>query len=199
MPRRRTILTVCLLLVAGAIVNIAAAWVLVGRPAAPRRERVEFFNGEEGVDLVQHEVGWPRDWPAPDLLLANSVLGRKTSVARVDKDDVFRVQAGWPLHSVRFDGIKRSLENWQPTSASLEAPAILRRNGWFTRPHDRLPLTPLHAGFAINTLFYAAILALPMSVFPVRRRLRARRGRCPTCGYDRAGLKGDCPECGARS
>jgi hypothetical protein len=61
------------------------------------------------------------------------------------------------------------------------------------------------AGFAINTLFYTAILALPLSVFPIRRRLRARRGRCPKCGYDLAGLGGaenteggaPCPECGA--
>ena len=56
------------------------------------------------------------------------------------------------------------------------------------------------AGFAINTLFYAALLALPLSFFPIRRRLRARRGRCPKCGYDRTGLSdpaAPCPECGA--
>jgi hypothetical protein len=52
-------------------------------------------------------------------------------------------------------------------------------------------------GFLLNTLFYAAILALPLSFFPLRRRLRARRGRCPKCNYDLAGLAGPCPECGA--
>jgi hypothetical protein len=72
--------------------------------------------------------------------------------------------------------------------------------GWVLVGAPRLPLTPIPAGFAINTLFYAAILALPLSFFPIRRRLRARRGRCPKCGYDRAGLAdpaAPCPECGA--
>jgi hypothetical protein len=52
-----------------------------------------------------------------------------------------------------------------------------------------------------NTLFYAAILVPPLlTFFPIRRRLRARRGRCPKCGYDLAGVAdpaAPCPECGA--
>jgi hypothetical protein len=35
----------------------------------------------------------------------------------------------------------------------------------------------------------------------VRKRARARRGLCASCGYDRRGLGADaaCPECGARA
>ena len=52
-------------------------------------------------------------------------------------------------------------------------------------------------GFAINTVFYAAILWLPFAPFQLRRYLRRKRGLCIKCGYD---LRGDfaagCPECG---
>jgi hypothetical protein len=51
-------------------------------------------------------------------------------------------------------------------------------------------------GFAINTIFYAAILwglfAAPGSV---RRRLRRRRGLCPACAYP-VGESETCTECG---
>ena len=61
-----------------------------------------------------------------------------------------------------------------------------------------LPMRPIAAGFAINTVFYAAILGLPfVAVGQTCRRRRIRRGRCVKCGYD---LRGDheagCPECG---
>src|SRR5690606_21534602 len=86
----------------------------------------------------------------------------------------------------------------------IEAPAFLRARRWFEISHGYIPTDPVFRGFAINTVFYAAlmgsILALPLSFFPIRRRLRARRGRCSKCGYDRAGLAGvaaACPECGA--
>ena len=81
--------------------------------------------------------------------------------------------------------------------SSLDPPRFLLPNDhWFAGPRNRLPLDAVPDGFAVNTLFYAAILALPLSIFPLRRRLRARRGRCPKCNYDLAGLAGPCPECG---
>jgi hypothetical protein len=48
-----------------------------------------------------------------------------------------------------------------------------------------------------------AILAATMLAWAAesRSRQRARRGRCPACNYDRAGLGADvvCPECGGRA
>src|SRR6185436_16984229 len=47
---------------------------------------------------------------------------------------------------------------------------------------------PIWPGFAINTIFYAAILWLPFAATKVvRRRMRAHRGRCTACGYDLRG------------
>jgi hypothetical protein len=57
-------------------------------------------------------------------------------------------------------------------------------------------------GFALNTLFYAAVLlgAVECVAF-ARRRVRRGKGRCPSCGYDRAGLAegSACPECGGKA
>jgi hypothetical protein len=64
-----------------------------------------------------------------------------------------------------------------------------------------IPLYPIWPGFAINTIFYAAILALlfygPGKVW---RFVRVKRGRCPACGYIIAlgtCASGVCSECGA--
>jgi hypothetical protein len=67
-----------------------------------------------------------------------------------------------------------------------------------------LPLGIIWPGFAINTVFYAAVLwVLFAAPGAVRRFVRRRRGRCTRCGYDLrghalAGPSADlrCPECG---
>ncbi len=63
-----------------------------------------------------------------------------------------------------------------------------------------LPLAPLWPGFAINTVFYAAILwGLTLGPFTARRMIRHKRGRCIKCGYDLSHAPHEgCPECGWR-
>jgi hypothetical protein len=55
-------------------------------------------------------------------------------------------------------------------------------------------------GFALNTLFYAALAWLLCWRIPIliRRHRRRIRGLCVKCAYDRAGLApgAACPECG---
>jgi hypothetical protein len=64
-----------------------------------------------------------------------------------------------------------------------------------------LPYGPLWPGFAINTVFYAAVLwVLFAAPFALRKWRRIRRGLCPKCGYDLRNRPSDsavCPECGA--
>jgi hypothetical protein len=61
-----------------------------------------------------------------------------------------------------------------------------------------LPFRPLWPGFAINTLFYAAILWLLFAApFALRRWRRIKRGLCPACAYP-VGASDLCTECGNR-
>ena len=75
-------------------------------------------------------------------------------------------------------------------------------NYWFQKiPRFRanprvLPLRPLWPGFAVNTLFYAAVLWLLIpGPFVLRRFVRIKRGRCVKCAYP-MGESGVCSECG---
>jgi hypothetical protein len=61
-----------------------------------------------------------------------------------------------------------------------------------------LPIRPLWPGFAVNTLFYAAILWLLVpGPFALRRFIRVKRGLCPKCAYP-MGEAAVCTECGKR-
>jgi len=60
-----------------------------------------------------------------------------------------------------------------------------------------LPVAPLWPGFAINAVFYAAILWLLFAApFALRRWRRIKRGLCPKCAYP-VGTSEVCTECGA--
>ena len=58
-------------------------------------------------------------------------------------------------------------------------------------------MRPIWPGFAINTIFYAALLwLLVWGPFAMRRFIRRKRGLCVTCGYDLRHADHDaCPEC----
>jgi len=62
---------------------------------------------------------------------------------------------------------------------------------------NKLPNGVLFPGFAINTLFYAAVCwVICFAPFALRRQLRRRRGLCPACAYP-VGTSDVCTECGA--
>jgi hypothetical protein len=101
--------------------------------------------------------------------------------------DILIVDAGWParsLHRVQTHVVSRS-----------------------NIPGRRLPIDdqlqwlrtvrPIWPGFAINTVFDAAILWLLFAApFALRRRWRFKRGLCPKCAYP-VGASEVCAECGA--
>jgi len=62
------------------------------------------------------------------------------------------------------------------------------------------PYRPIWSGLAINTLFYAMIFWVILSIKRAYRHARRmRRGRCPMCCYELAYVFVDgCPECGWR-
>ena len=110
---------------------------------------------------------------------------------------------GWPwlslwvsFHEIRPSGTtgttKVAVERWTGLAVSSGAKLL--------DPPKALPLIPIWPGFAINTIFYAAILwLLTLGPFTARRIIRRRRGHCIKCGYDLRGTyDGGCPECGWR-
>ncbi len=94
---------------------------------------------------------------------------------------------GWPTYclsgTAAFDEYEWGLPN-------------PRVRGAFRRHSPTLPYSPISRGLLLNTLFYAALWAVPLVLIPwfVRRR-RARLGLCIACKYELAGLA-ICPECG---
>ncbi len=114
------------------------------------------------------------------------------------------VRIGWPGRS--FVGRHSVNPVQMPTTyeGAIRLPDSLIQ---LTRGKSRfdLPIKPIWSGFAINTIFYGAILWL-LSLGPsaTRRLIRRKRGRCINCGYDLRGASwgasgggGVCPECGA--
>jgi hypothetical protein len=129
-----------------------------------------------------------RNWARRDRLWTHV---RELEGGRDLRTQVFIGEVGWPwlglaMVDAGLDGSYRStwiqLREWDPNEGVL-----------------RVPTRVLPLGFALNTLFYAAVvLGMVECVAFARRRVRRGKGRCPSCGYDRAGLaEGSvCPECG---
>lgn len=102
------------------------------------------------------------------------------------------VRAGWPMYALRGEYGELS---WQ---TSAKGPAQRRPTvTWTTRLGSLdFPRQPILSGLAVNTLFYAALVAtLVRGPLLVRSLLRRLRGVCPRCGYARH-ADAHCPECG---
>jgi hypothetical protein len=223
---KRRIFKLLLLLLLGAIVNVAVAWACALRPLAfnsfPSAWNMAecIVNVERNelplVTLVMDRVG--------EIDIRRSLGGRSVSFApvideneyealvpqwsvmadpRIDESefqwftvrDSWRKQVehacGWPCLALRLEyrSIGRRLEY---KTHFIRVPTSLR--GTNTRAH--VPITPVFPGFAINTIFYAAVLwVLYAAPGSVRRWRRRRRGLCPACAYP-VGQSPTCTECG---
>jgi hypothetical protein len=119
---------------------------------------------------------------------------------------VYVVRAGWPVGGMYCDGHSDTPEargghrdfkwTWGAESPVWLCPRDLSCNFAIETFRPPIPLRPLWPGFAINTLFYAAILWLLFAApFALRRRRRIARGLCPACAYP-VGVSPVCTECG---
>lgn len=202
----------CLLL--GAVVNVGVAWGLL-----------RFGSGIVAGDRWSRVSHWPIQvpdtWPSPDVLLksqdgavreyryiasdpANPIGDRfETDFERTHT--VWIIESGWPMRSLR-----QWMKLWAVGDAtpprdfeltlhySIETTAL---NAWIDRYIHvsgswPLPWMPMVLGFATNTLFYGAVLFVPLfGVGVLKRRRRMKRGLCVRCAYDITGLS-VCPECG---
>jgi hypothetical protein len=98
-------------------------------------------------------------------------------------------EAGWPLRSLRFMEI-RPRGPREPEVFSAQP--MVTSTTW---PSPRLPMKPIWPEFAINSLIYAAAIAVVPLVRLARRLIRKRLGLCEACGYPK-GQNPRCTECG---
>ena len=207
MKRRLTKLVLFLLL--GAVVNVAVAWGIVLWTPTPTFP---------GMADRPKQIDWPRpvppDWPAPLIQFSAETWGlsRLLTVAivprlprAIQRWSMYIFQAGWPCRCVEAQRSKVN-RNGVPVRTDFRPAVKLPETLHFLRIEAArirvLPLRPIWPGFAINTIFYAATIAilwlLTLGPFTARRIIRRKRGHCVKCGYDLRGAEHEvCPECGA--
>jgi hypothetical protein len=189
----------------GAIINVAVAWGIALWSSRPRTYTLEW----KGVDWLAKV---PDDWPSPDRMwtLNGSMRifvlnGHTSSGDYIDQSFLqHEIQSGFPLYALSMfaKGVQsspRKFPVWE-WNKRLRVPFENRATSW-NIPVEGVPLNPLVSGFAINTIFYAAIAwVLFAAPGAVRRRLRRKRGQCAACGYSVCeSVSGKCSECGTQT
>ncbi len=183
---RRRIFIVAIFLLAGAVVNVAVAWGCacfyysrwpLGASAQTRSLTVERAK-EIAVDR------FPGLETLDDPIEADG-LGWHAVILGVHDRGAWGVSCGWP-----FLALAGEEERFRP--AEVETRWIL----YLSNKRFVVPLRPLWRGFAVNSIFYAALMWLPIcGPFLVRSWVRVRRGLCPKCAYP-MGESAVCTECG---
>jgi hypothetical protein len=224
-PRKQLLRKLGVFLLLGVVVNVAVAWtaVLACRPAARYISRTVI----ETQPFLMRSVD-TQAFRGVRIAMEESLTLDQTNTRIETKNcDLF---AGWPCDGLSWERRwqrRIPYEGGERTSLWLQPSESLRTGielSWrkarglpdpLLRLHRRpsakpeaisaVPIIPLWPGFAINTIFYAAMLWL-LWVGPgkIRRFVRIRGHRCPACGYIIApgtaaasGAGGPCSECGA--
>ena len=211
MKRRLFKLAVFLLL--GAILNVAVAWGCAQFTPGPLIKQ-ELRDPDFSIWRVQMRTGWPSE---PYHRLSATAFGIRYEVmsGRIDfanasappgwlKGIYKEWRDGWPLQCLArhtWLSFGKNIPSRYGFAAGKEERGlvVLPESGMFAGLRDRrLPIEPVWPGFAINTIFYVALLwMLWLSPFVVRRFIRHKRGLCINCGYDLRGAEHEvCPECG---
>ena len=202
--RRLTQLVLFLLL--GAIVNVAVAWALaIWMPFHIPSGEIDTSRDVRAILVSRLEVDANLQWYSHERLDIPGFGWVQSELYGLSVDELFfglhLLRSGWPMQTLRGE--------WQRTPKDERHKYSLPVPG---RPSgigavSMLPLRPIWPGFAINTIFYAAILwLLTLGPFTARRFIRRKRSYCIKCGYDLRGTSGGnsggggggvCPECGA--
>ena len=222
---KRRLLIVAVFLLAGAVVNVVVAWGCTTlTPLTSNSYRYNLRDDVPGKDDVagfshvlimdeQRGLAFGHDVvirtssrsffvvPDEDSYAASGswaadVLAYSTRQQHVG---TMAIRAGLPLRCLDAHVIMRQP---QESSASgqreyVHAWLLPKRLQFFQRRGvEFLPIRPLWPGFAVNTLFYAAVLWLLIpGPFVLRRVIRVKRGLCPACAYP-MGESAVCSECG---
>ena len=193
---RRRLIIIVIFLLAGAVVNVAVAWgCWLGSKVSLRRgmSDAESLPVSEAMQIAER-LGLLAQADPNDIPIVNPgdkiFIGYATTLDEFtilypvpieaplkhqlyDYLIVWRFELGWPIHSMRSYATSDGDEYDPP-----------------------MPLLPVWPGFAVNTVFYAALLWLLIcGPFALRRFIRVKRDLCPACAYP-MGESNVCSECG---
>ncbi len=215
---KRLTVRICVLLLLGAIVNVAVAW---GCAAWSVREEFHniHFNMPAPLAVTSSERAWldnrvriedglewtfgelrgrgffRREYFAVDEALFRPQFSGGGSGSYPDRVAVTR--SGCPCYALECEDYHvDNVVSWDreyryafPITVEVDFGGPIG----LERP---LPYRPIWPGFAINTVLYAFILWLLFAApFALRRRRRIKRGLCPKCAYP-VGESPVCTECG---
>jgi hypothetical protein len=216
MKRRALHIIVLLLLLisGGAIVNVAVAWgcVLVLRP---QYHEYRGFDAERILSDFESTERLREFLPRTEVLPEHSFgttysrfgwTAREIDASRdewqpEDEDrcvfvSVTDLVAGWPTRSFKGSRVWDGRVTDTDEMSNDWALPLPKWTGLQSAYVEFVPYLPLWPGFAINTIFYAAILwVLFFAPGIIKRAIRRRRGLCPACGYP-IGTSEVCTECG---
>jgi hypothetical protein len=202
--RRKTVKTI-VFLVTGAIINVAVAWVCVLIAARTFRtidvpsddERAALHRRHAVRESIITTDGWGVNFTYGDA--RRTFFGVvQFKVGATDREPllIHEARAGYPCHGLASSRLTRLEEQ---SSEAVEQFYDSYSTRSVSTNDFAMPTGPIWPGFAINTIFYAAILwLLSAAPFALRRRRRIKRGQCASCGYSlRDSTSDKCPECGA--
>jgi hypothetical protein len=200
LKRKACVLVLLLFLAGGAIVNVAVAWGIASKtprvlgmfiagfgPFMPDNELESVFN-RSGYEIAGYAAATVKRDRGSTIVSVRP--GIRDAATDAELGSAVFADLGWPLLSLRD-------ETWvRPAPRIAYGIELSMEHGQHALAVRSLPLMPIWPGFAINTIFYTAILALLFyGPGKVRRFVRVRRGRCPACAYP-VGSSPICTECG---
>ena len=217
---KRRLFKLVVFLLLGAVVNVAVAWGIallvdfgvvqdtLGGAKSRRGDWVVFQHVAGGAIRIRALVvsgdnieEYEQYAMPPWLLPLWGPLAVQVRQQVIDEPFVRVADAyGWPTYSL-WCAFAWNTAQWPNVLTDPRLSAILITSpmgGNYALSQRALPLRPIWRGFAINTIFYAAIVwMLTLGPFAARRFIRNKRGLCIKCGYDLRGAEHEvCPECG---
>ncbi len=220
--RIRAILIILFLLIGGTVTNIAVAWGFSrytnSMDGKVRHEWVKHSSNEISAILLFHNSGvdaveFDAVPSAPNFVSASEskVIPKwvdltHSPVSNENNLHIFRA-SGWPTLALQCELVDlprkrdRSEEKEESSPFQILGGIETEKQPYQGQPplllfQQILPIHPIWPNFALNTIFYAAILWLLFFAPGVlRRRLRIKRHQCPACAYP-IGTNKLCTECG---
>lgn len=215
-PIKRRVSKLLLFLLLGAIMNVTVGWTCVISRGMLTHTTAYYHNPSGKHPLVIAMTEFRGYSIVSGVERSGTLLDREPgNVAEYGRDawwndesilvstNNFAIACGWPCFA---------LTSWRTVlnDDEMAFPGVVHKGIlWHSivssgAPGDAetftpiLALQPLWPGFAINTLFYAALLWMTFAFpFALRRRSRIKRRLCPSCAYP-IGPSPNCSECGKK-